>query len=54
MEDTKLFAKNEKELEILIQTIGMYSQDIGMKFGTEKCNILIMRSGKRYRKELNY
>ena len=26
----KLFAKNEKELEILTQTIRIYSQDIGM------------------------
>ena len=30
MEDIKLFHKNEKELEALIQTIRMYSQDIGM------------------------
>ena len=33
MDDIKLFAKNEKEQETLIQTISIYSQDIGMGFG---------------------
>ena len=37
MDDIKIFAKNEKELETLVQTIRIYSQDIGMEFGIEKC-----------------
>ena len=45
--DIKLFARYEKELETLIQTIRIYSQDTGMEFGIEKCIILIMKSGKR-------
>ena len=45
-DDIKLFAKNEKELETLIHTIRIYSQDIGMKFGIEKCALLVMKSGK--------
>ena len=36
MDDIKKFAKNEKELETLVQTIRIYSQDIGMEFGIEK------------------
>ena len=32
MDDIKPFARNEKELETLLQTIGIYGQDIGMKF----------------------
>ena len=32
-----LFAKNEKELETLIHAVRIYSQDIGMEFGIEKC-----------------
>ena len=36
MDDIKLFPKNENELETLIQTIKIYSQDIGMEFGIEK------------------
>ena len=47
MDDIKLFAKNEKELEILIHAVRIYSQDIGMEFGIEKCAMLVMRSGKR-------
>ena len=47
MDDIKLFAKNEKELETLIHTIRIYSQDIGMEFGIEKCALLVMKSGKR-------
>ena len=42
MDNIKLFAKNKEE------TIRIYSQDIGMEFGREKCAILIMRSQKRY------
>ena len=37
MDDIKLFAKNEKELETLIHAVGIYIQDIGMEFGIEKC-----------------
>ena len=44
-----LFAKKEKELETLIQAVRIYSQDIGMEFGIEKCAMLVMKSGKRHR-----
>ena len=47
MDDIKLFAKNEKELETLIQAVTIYSQTIGMEFDIEKCAMLIMKSGKR-------
>ena len=30
MDEIKLFAKNEKELEILIQAVRIYSQDTGI------------------------
>ena len=46
--DIKLFAKNGKEMETLIHTVRIYSQDIGMEFGREKCAMLVMKSGKRY------
>ena len=48
MDDIKLFAKNEKELETLIHTVRIYSRDIGMEFGIEKCAMLVMKSGKRH------
>ena len=48
MDDIKLFAKNEKELETLIHSVRIYSQDIGMEFGTETCAMLVMESVKRH------
>ena len=44
---TKLFVKNEKELETQIYTVRIYSPDIEMEFGIEKCALLVMKSGKR-------
>ena len=46
-EDIKLFPKNDRELETLIQPVRIYSQDIGMEFGIEKCAMLVMKSRKR-------
>ena len=50
MGNIKLFAKNEKELETLIQALTIYSQDIGMEFIIDKCTIL-MWSGKQHMTE---
>ena len=49
--NNNLLAKKEEELETLVQTIRICSQDIGMEFGIEKCAIFIMKSGKRRIKE---
>ena len=51
MDDIKLFAKNERELETLIQAVRIYSKDIGMEFGVEKCSTLIMKSEKRHMRD---
>ena len=51
MDDIKLFAKNEKELETLIQAVRIYSQDRGMEFAIEKCAMLIMKSRKQHKTE---
>ena len=47
MDDIKLFAKNERELGTLIHAVRIYSHDIGMEFGIEKCAMLFMKSGKQ-------
>ena len=46
MNDIKLFVKNEKELETLIQVVRIYSLDIRMEFGIEKCAMLIVKNCK--------
>ena len=48
LDDIKLFAKNEKELETLLQIVRIYSQDIRMEFGIEKCAMLVMKSSKQH------
>ena len=47
MDDIKGFAKKGKLLETLIQRIRIYSQDIGMEFGIEKCPMLMMKNRKK-------
>ena len=48
MDDIKLFPKNKKELETLIHTVRIYSEDIGMEFAIEKCALFVMKSGTRH------
>ena len=48
MDDIKLFAKHGKELGTPIHAVRIYSQDIGMEFGIEKCAMLVMKNGKRH------
>ena len=48
MDDIKLFTKNEKELETLLHAVRIYSQDIGMEYGIEKCAMLVIKSGKQH------
>ena len=40
IDDIKLFAKNEKELETLIHTIRIFRRDIGIEFGLENVQCL--------------
>ena len=46
MGDLKLHSRNEKGLHSLVQTVGVFSEDIGMEFGIEKCAMLVMEKGK--------
>ena len=40
LSDNNLISKNEKELENLIQAVRIYSENIEMEFGIEKCVML--------------
>ena len=46
MDDLKLFAKDDDNLEGLLQTVKSFSDDIGMKFGLEKCAKATFIKGK--------
>ena len=46
MDDLKLYSHSEKGLDSLIQTVRVFSKDIRMEFGIEKCAMLVMEKGK--------
>ena len=46
MDDLKLYSQSERGLDSLLQTVCVFSADIGMKFGIEKCAMLVMQKGK--------
>ena len=46
MDDLKLYSRSEKGFDSLVQTVRVFSEDIGMEFGIEKCATLVMQKGK--------
>ena len=46
MDDLKLFGQSERDIESLVNTAHIFSCDIGMKFGIDKCGVIIMKRGK--------
>ena len=41
-----MYAENEKSLESLVQTVRIFSDDIGMEFDIDKCATLVLKRGK--------
>ena len=37
MDDLRLHRRSEKRLDSLVQTVRVFSEDIGMEFGIENC-----------------
>ena len=46
MDDLKIFAKDEREVDGLVSTVQILSNDIGMAFGIKKCDVLALKRGK--------
>ena len=46
MDDLKFYSRSEKELDSLVQTVRVFSEDIGMGFAIEKCAMLVMEKSK--------
>ena len=51
MDDLKLYAKSERKLDLFIQTMGIFSDDVGMVLGLDKCAVLVMKRQKIVRTE---
>ena len=46
MDDLKLYAASKDQLDSLVQVVRIFSQDIKMSFGLDKCAVLEMRRGR--------
>ena len=46
MDDLKLYSRCEKGLDSLAQRVCVFSGDIGMEFGIEKCAVLVLSERK--------
>ena len=46
MDDIKLYAKSERDIDSLIHLTRIFSSDIGMSFGLDKCGRLVVNRGK--------
>ena len=46
MDDLKLYYRSERGLDSLVQTVRVFSEDIGMEFDIEKCAMLVMEKEK--------
>ena len=46
MDDLKLFARSDSQIEILLQNVDTFSADVGLSFGLDKCAKLSVTRGK--------
>ena len=51
MDDLKLYSRTEKELNSLVETVRIFSKDINMEFGIQKCALLVLKRGKSVKTE---
>ena len=51
MDDLKVFAKSEQQIDTLVRTVHVFSTDIAMGFGMKKYGILTMKRVKVVRCE---
>lgn len=46
MDDLKLYGKDEGQIDLLVKTVHIFSEDTGMEFGIKKSGVLIIRKSK--------
>ena len=46
MDDLKVFGKNEKEVNSLVRTVEVFSCDICMEFGINKCGVTVIKKDR--------
>jgi len=46
MDDLRLYGRNDRKIKSLVHTVQIFSEDIGMQFGIEKCATIKLQHGK--------
>ena len=46
MDDFKLFGRTKDQIDSLVKTVNLFSGDIGMTLGVNKCSVIVMKRGK--------
>ena len=46
MDDLKLFANSNDQIDSLANTVYKISEDTGVEFGIKKCGVLVLKRGK--------
>ena len=54
VDDLKLYSQSEKGLDSLVQTVRVFSEDIGMECGIEKCAMLVMEKRNIVKLSIRY
>ena len=47
MDDLKLYGCSQPDIDSFMQAVYAVTDDIGMRFGIDKCGVLAMRRGKK-------
>ena len=47
MDDLKLYGTTKKDLEKLLEAVRVFSRDIRMEFGLDKCAVLVIKKGQK-------
>ena len=45
-DDLKLYSKSEADMSTLVNAVRIFSEDIRMNFGFDKCAILVIKRGR--------
>ena len=51
MDNLKLYGKSEDQIDSLVQTVQLLSEDIGRGFGLKNCGVLLMKRKKKVRSD---
>ena len=51
MDYLKVYGKDKAEIESLVSTVQLISQDIGMEFGINKCGVVVLKRRKLCKSE---